>query len=225
MNLKYLISNRYITTLRLHKIVITELIRAMLVGKLRKRGDRCHKVCHLISHQIFYFYTEEGKLRRNEFILIMNTIKIALANAFLVATFSLPQAALSEPLEVVSSSEAGNLVCYIQTDEAQTVDLTPLCSPRGSKGLLAHRGTVNYDKVPGFTPRKERTYGTGRFTRIPMVSDNPWAGWSSNGGSSGGSSGGSDGSSSGGNCDVPSDLTSNGRRCGGMAASEKPGGR
>lgn len=45
------------------------------------------------------------------------------------------------------------------------------------------------------------------------------------GGSFVGGSGGSGGGGGGGSCDVPSDIASNGSRCGGRAASEKSGGR
>ena len=170
----------------------------------------------------------------------MSKLRITLALP-LLATGLISQAALAERLEIVSNSEAGNLICFVETDEAQTVDLTPLCSPRGKNGLLAPRGTITDADLSPFsglggmdrpgslrpvslqglsasTPQRKLTYGTGKFTYTPMVSDNPWAIWLPPPSSGGGDSGG-------GNCGSPSDTASDGSSCGGRASSVKPGGR
>ncbi len=173
------------------------------------------------------------------------------------ATFSavlavfIPQIAFSRPLSEISgypaipNSQVHSLICYIETQEGQTLNLGRLCgevplvnettSGVATPGLTSSSSSLSSDanstaesriSTPGLTSGSSRfsdgssSVGNSGGGKVPLA-NNVTSGLNSG---SGGSSSSSSGFGSSGNCDYPWQTDSSGRSCGDRAASVRSGG-
>jgi hypothetical protein len=131
----------------------------------------------------------------------------------------------------LASDPPANSTCWMISESGQVINLEGLVCSGGST-LGTANGSTSATTVPLSTaifagteipegPWAEalRLLQSGRVsTATPPPPDRGVV-------SSGGGSGSSSGSSGSGRCNVPSDIAADGSRCGGRAASERPGGR